>query len=190
MTLAELRSVIKTEARVKTGTNLDAFITDVIQELLRDYGNRARYREMLAIDEPITLVDEQAQYALPADFQHLHNVRYSIEGTVFRPLYPFNEGQLRINEAGHPRYFELFEGGIMFYPAREIRASNTLYLSYYRDPAAVYTTEDAVFPIPRLEPAVKKATIARVVRYMQQLPESDRVATDAERSVVSAQGGS
>lgn len=189
MTLAELRTEVKLEARVKVSTNLDDMITHIIQEILRDYGNKARYREVLIIDSPITLVDSQSTYALPDDFQHMQGVRYSVTGTRFLPLYEFTEGFLRISDVGLPKYFQLCSTGLLVYPSSQIRTTNTLFISYYGDPAALYADDDADFPIPRLEATVKKMTIARIIRYMQQMEEADRMSKDGGDSFAASQGG-
>lgn len=189
MTLLELRNSIKQEARVKVSTNLDDMINQIIWELLRDYGNKARYREVLQIDTPITLVAAQATYALPVDFQHMQSMRYSVQGTQFTPLYEFNEGFVRISDVGYPRYWQLSADGIMVFPSSQILTTNTLFISYYSDPSASYLLDADAFPIPRLEGAVKKGAIARVLRYMQNLDESNVVVQDRNDSFVAGQGG-
>lgn len=189
MTLLQLRDAIKQEARVKVASNLDAMINQIVQEILRDYGNKARYREVLVLDSVITLVDTQSTYALPSDFQHAQALRYSIMGTQFIPLYEFTEGQTRVSDTGYPRYYQLCSAGIQLFPSSQILASNTLLFSYYQDPSTLYVDDADIFPIPRLEPVVKKAAISRVVRYMQNLAEAQTVQQDASASFVAGLGG-
>lgn len=189
MTLAQILVAIKDEARVKTGTNLDAMIKLIVQELLRDHGNKARFREVLAIDTPVTLVGAQSTYALPVDFQHMQAVRYSLDGNRFRPLYEFNEGQLRVSSVGYPRYYQLCSTGLLLFPSSLVLASQSLLISYYKDPASLYLVDADAFPIPRLEPSIKKNAIARVIRYMQNLKEAQMVTADAAMSFDASQGG-
>lgn len=195
MQLSDLLLAIKTEARVKSGTQWDLLITQIMQEQLAQFGLKNRYSECLLPDQPITLVAGQANYALPAHFQHIYEVRYSQDGTRFIPLYEFNEGQTRIdNTFGWPRFYFL-SGALVntgstrtinVFPSANIATTDTLFVSYYMDPASVFANPTDFFPIPKLEPAVKKATIARVIRMMQQFEEAQLMGGDAGTSFINS----
>lgn len=195
MILSDLLLAIKTEARIKVGTQWDTLLTQIMQEQLAQFGLKNRYSECLLPDQPLTLVAGQAQYALPAHFQHIHEVRYSQDGTRFIPLYEFNEGQTRVdNTYGWPRFYFLSGAllntgstrAINVFPSANIATTDTCLITYYFDPASVFANPTDVFPIPKLEPAVKKATIARAVRMMQQFEESDRMQQDAGGSYINS----
>jgi len=188
-TKAQLRAAIKLEARVKVASNLDTMIDTLMAEILTDYGNRALYREVLTLNSPLTLVDAQADYALPANFQHLSQARFSVQGTTFYPVIEFNQGQNRISTVGFPRYYALSAAGITLFPSSLIVTSNTFFLDYYRDPASLFVADGDNFPIPRLESTIKKAVMARLVKYMQNFKELPSAKADESDSFTASQAG-
>lgn len=197
MTLAELREACKREARIKSSTNLDDLVDQIIIEILRDYTNKARYGELLTIDSPITLVDAQATYALPADYQNLSDVRFA-RGPIsanhpgaFRGLLIQSEGINRVFRDGFPKYYRLVAGpNISLWPYGTILSTDALRIDYYIDPISVFEDDADEFPVPRLESAVKKDTIARLQRFYADTQGSQMTDADGRASYVAGRGGS
>lgn len=76
MTRAELRAAIKEEGRIKSATNLDLYVNNLMDEILRDHCNKTRYHELLSLDYPLTMIAGQSSYFLPPDYQNLSDVRF------------------------------------------------------------------------------------------------------------------
>lgn len=193
MTKAQLRTAIKREARVSANTNLDSLIDSIVEDILRDYCNKSRYSEVLLKDVPITLVASTSNYALPVGFQNLKSVRFGIGPTALRyyPLREATENVSRFSNYGYPMYFERIAGpGIFIYPGDSIRTTDTLQIDYYADPVSLYSLETDVFPIPRLESAVKKDAIARVQRFHSANNDSQLTDGDSKGSFIAAESAS
>ncbi len=189
-TKAQLRTQIKQEARIKTGTNLDTLVDAIVADILRDLGNSTRHPELLIIDEELTAVDATATYALPADFQNLLAVRYGIgpNATYFRTL---TEQLQRVNQSnaiGYPKWYRITSGlSLTFFPYENILATDSIFIDYYCDPNGLYILESAPFPVPRLESTVKKKAIARLQRFHASNQESQLMRQDAQDSFISSE---
>lgn len=189
MTRAQLRTVIKTEARVKTGTDIDTFINDTMLEILIDYARKSHYSELLVIDTAITLVAAQQIYALPSDFMHMVELRYGVSATptLYRTLVERNQFLQRRNSSGLPYYFFIASDGLHLYPYDTIAVTDKLYISYYRSPKTLFDSDGKEFPIPALESTVKKSTLARVARFSADLKGEASIRQDAVGSFISSQ---
>lgn len=166
-TFAVLLDEIKRESRVKGSDNLDTFIKMVINELLLDYTDKIRYFELLLRDQPITLVDEQADYDLPSDFHKMRAVRYTIGSGLPYSIYP--KGQyVPQTSGGNPRFYEIAGETITIMPADNIVDADTLVLDYYKYATELVDDGD-VFPIPRLIGPLKLKAIHRVLIYNREL---------------------
>lgn len=193
MTKVQLRDAIKREARVKTATNLDALIDEIVADIMRDYCNKSRYWELLSEGVAIALVAGQQAYSLPADYQNLEVVRYGRgpSPTTFRVIDPQPETVKQTWSGGVPRFYRLVRGPkISFFPFANIVVADVLTIDYYIDPATLYTTDGADFPIPRLESAVKKDAIARVQRFYAANVESQMTDRDSAGSYIAGESAS
>jgi hypothetical protein len=166
-TFAVLLDEIKRESRVKGSDNLDFFIKSVINELLLDYADKIRYFELLLREQPLTLVEAQADYALPSDFHKMRAVRYTIGAGLPYSIYP--KGQYVPQTAGgNPRFYEIAGATITIMPATNIKDADTLVLDYYKYPTELVDDGD-IFPIPRLIAPLKLKAIHRVLIYNREL---------------------
>lgn len=198
MTLAQLREACKREARVKSATNLDDLIDQILIEVLRDYTNKARYDELLLEDVTITLVDAQAAYDLPEDYQNMEAVRFArgpislpSHSGVFRELDPQPPGVKRTYRDGFPKYYRIISGRrISVWQFGTILSTDALRIDYYIDPQSVFNADGDEFPVPRLESAVKKDTIARLQRFMADGNASQMTDADARSSYVAGRSAS
>lgn len=166
-TLAVLREEIKKESRVKGSDNLDAYVVSLINELLLDFVEKARYFELLLRDQPITLIDITGTYNLPTDFHKMRAVRYTIGSGQPYTIYP-RGAYLSVPTPGNPRYYEAAGTSLVISPEDNIRDVDTLVLDYYKYPAEL-TVDGDIFPIPRLIAPLKLKAIQRVVIYNREL---------------------
>lgn len=192
-TKAELRDAIKRESRIKTGSTLDPLVDSIVRDILTDYCNLARYHELLKEGEVIPLVKGQQSYALPVDFGNMSVVRYG-RGTspsAFRVVDPQPESVAQSFSGGLPRFYRLVSGSrISFWPYTNIEVQDQLVIDYYIDPNSVFALETDVFPIPRLESAVKKDAIARIQRFHSDMPGAQMTDVDGRASFNAADGAS
>lgn len=192
-TKADLRTLIKREARIKTGTDLDILIDSIMLEILYDYCNLTRFNELLVPGAVITLVDGQAAYDLPEDCQNVAELHFSQTSTssTFLSL-PVEPASIRHTYAGgFPRFYRRITGRqISLWPYTSILSTNVLLIDYYLDPRTIFVDDDDDFPIPRLEAAVKKDTIARIQRFHSSLPEAKMMDADGAASFNASQGSS
>lgn len=181
-TKAQLRATIKRESRILANANLDQLVDDIVADIMRDYCNLARYHELLLERVPITLVDGQQAYALPADYQNLAVVRYGVGPSTPAGYKELKEQTPTIRQTysqGTPLFYRLVATGISLFPFGRVLATDTLSIDYYVDPASLYTDEGSPFPIPRLEGAVKKAAIARIQRFHSSDTEAQMTSGDS-----------
>lgn len=167
-TKAQLRESIKQEVRIKSNTNLDALVDDIVADILTDTCNLARYHELLQERIPIALVSAQQAYALPDDYQNLETVRYgrgpSAPG-AFRELKKQVDAVKQTFNFSYPMFYRLTAAGISLFPFACILDTDVLNIDYYVDPISLYSTDASVFPVPRIMGLVKKAAIARIQRF-------------------------
>lgn len=191
MTKAEFRERVKIEGRVKSATNLDGYIDSLVREILDDYANKTRYSELLVLDEPVTLVDEQATYPLPADYQNIFELRFGVgpDSQVHHNLSLLNGNVHRRSSHGYPRHYLLSSVGITLHPYREISTDDTLLLSYYRKPSSLFQDDADEFPVSRIENAVLKEVLSRIQRYHNSLSEAQLMKGDAQQSFVAGESG-
>lgn len=168
-TLAELRNLIKIEARVKGSDNLDSFINALVNELLLDYAQKNRYFEFLITNSPITTIAATGSYSLPTDFMSMRMVRHRNEHGYTRTLNARN-GFIETANGTLPRWYDLAGNQIVIFPIDDLQAAETLLLDYYKVPDTLADADP--FPIPRLLPTVKLTAISRVLIYNDQLPSA------------------
>lgn len=188
-TKAQLRDVIKREARIKSAANLDTLVDDIVADIMRDHCNKIQYAELLKTDVVVTLVNSQQNYDLPTDFQNFDQLRYGRTSTpsIYRVLKPFNPNVKRSYAQGYPFFYRRVGSQILLWPYQAIMDTDQLLLDYYVHPASLYTTEDSVFPVDRLESVVKKEAIARLQRFMSDDQGATITKSDSNNSFVAAQ---
>lgn len=193
MTRAELITAVKREGRILVGANLDTLVSNIIDEILVDYCNLARYYELLTEGEEITLVDGRQSFELPDDFGHLAAVRYGrgpATATIFRSVLPQPQSVNQTYSQGFPRFYRLVSGNkISFWPYGNIVATDQLFIDYYINPTSIFLSDDDAFPVPRLESSVKKDAIARVQRFHSANEEATITKTDSKFSFNASDAG-
>lgn len=180
--LSELRNQIKIESRVKGADNLDTTIDSIVNELLLEYAQKNRYFEFLVTNAPLTTLYATSAYDLPEDYMNMRLVRYRQTATNYtRTLHPRSE--YVDTPAGHiPRYYEVVGDKIQVFPYEELPAADIILLDYYKIPETL--TNNDPFPIPRLQPTVKRDAIHRVFLINRDLAAAaahmgEAVATEA-----------
>ena len=191
MTRLQLITAIKREGRIKNSTNLDAMIGDILDDVTRDYCNRAWNHELLQTNVAITAIAETGQYALPADFFGLKEIRFGIDSDSTRTwtLKSRTDCVRRISNQGYPYFFYLSAAGINIFPFSNIVPSNTILIDYYADPLSVFAADDDDFPVPRLEAAVKKEVIMRIDKFHADAQGAQLDSKDADSSFIASQAG-
>lgn len=192
-TKAQLRDQIKQESRIKSGINLDPMVDVIVEEVMRDHCNKARYHELLVVNGVIAIVDGQQDYSLPANYQNLKDLRYGrgTSASVFRVLKEKPALIRKTSARGLPLYYEFIAGNkVSLWPYLDVLAVDSLIIDYYSDPVAFYIAEDDTFPVARLQSVVKKEVIARVQRYHSSVNEAQLMQQDAASSFTAAQSSS
>lgn len=191
-TKLQLRTAIKREARIKSATNLDQLVDDIVADLMRDYCNKGRYYELLQENVAITLIAAQQAYSLPADYQNLEVVRYGVgpNPTAFRILDPQPMSVKQTWSCGYPSFYRLVGTKLSLFPYSAIAIQDQLLIDYYVDPASLYTSDGAEFPVSRLESAIKKDAIARVQRFHAADQDAQLTDADSHASYIAAQSAS
>lgn len=198
MTRAQLRTAIKTESRIFKSTDLDGFVDSVVDDILTDACNKVRYFELFVPDVTIILVDATGQYSLPTDFQNIKELRYGVgplplnatTPNKFATLQIPNDNVRRTYTQGVPFFYFLSGANkVNVFPFRDLKSTDTLLVSYYKDPLSVFAVDGDVFPIPRILPMVKKMAIARVQRFHNADQPATMTQQDSNNSFVSATSG-
>lgn len=167
LTLATLRDQIKVESRVKGADNLDSFIDNTINELLLEYAQKNRYFEFLVTNSPITTLAETGSYDLPEDFMNWRLVRFKQTPTGYIRTLDNRSAFVNTPAGRHPRYFEVVGDQIQIFPYDDVPAGDTILLDYYKIPETLVSADP--FPIPRLQPSIKREVIHRVLLYNRDL---------------------
>ena len=166
-TLAQLRELIKKEARVKGSDNLDTFIDGLVNELLCNFAAKNRPFEFLITNFPVTTTLNNGTYVLPDDFAMMRMIRYKQNPTGY--IYTLHKRPDFIETARgrRPRYYDLAGNSVILFPDEDIPANDLLLVDYYAYPQTL--TNASVFPIPRLVTPVKLEAIRRVLIFNQDL---------------------
>jgi hypothetical protein len=191
MTLKTLHTQIKQEARVQGTNELDGYVYDVIREVHQEHTERQRYSELLILSAPITLTDGIGNYDLPADFQHLKELRFSYSGAYangvpnWRPLDLRGDFHPKRRTSGLPRFYERADNKIWLYPYSDIKLSMAMEIDYYR--LAPLTEEDEEMPVRKLVPVVKRDAIARVHIYYKEMQSAAAFNSLSKSAIIGSQ---
>lgn len=191
-TKVQLREDIKRESRIKSGVNLDSLVDKIVIEIMDDYGNLARYGELLQVGTVITLVAAQQAYSLPANFQNLAVVRYGRgpNPTTFRNVLVQTPTVAQTWSGGIPKFYRIVAGSkISLWPYADVVVVDQLLIDYYIKPSSLFVLDGDEFPVPRLQSAVKKAAISRMQRFYSAAAESQLTDADADASFIAGLGG-
>ncbi len=191
-TRTQLIAAIKREARISNSTNLDPMVDDILNDVTRDYCNRAFNFELLQTNQAITPIAATGSYALPAGFFGLKEIRYGIGAvpTSMRQLKLRTPVVRRMGNTGYPFFYYLSAGpNLNIFPYSAIVSTDTLQIDYYVDPITLFTSGSANFPVPRLEAAVKKEVIMRLDKFHAEDQEAQMGSQDAASSFNASKAG-
>lgn len=178
ISLSDLRNQIKREARVSGATDLDDFITSLINELLLDYCLNNRYFEQLRLNTVVAVSDLNGNYPLPTDFQTENLVRFKDNNTLNTwTLYP-RTGYLANPAPGRPGFYQIVGGQVSILPIDNFNIGDSILLDYYAFPVTLVDDADP-FPIPKLIGPLKLKAIYRVHVYNGQLQQAQLLKGDA-----------
>lgn len=170
VTLVQLKEQVKRESRAKGTDQLDEFVYDVIREIHDQHTERQRFDELLVVDEVLTLTDSNGTVALPDDFQHLQEVRFSTDRSSFHRLDVRGPYHFKRGNYGLPKFFEKTGTSLRFYPYDGIRESMGVQIDYYARANLDSTT--AEMPVNKLIPTVRREAISRVHLYYKENPSA------------------
>lgn len=167
MTINEMITRIKTEARMTADNSLDDFIVSLIKNKTDDRARIFNYPELIVLGTAITLVDEQGEYSTPDDFLRLLNVYYSFDEEQWHPLDPLpNNYSKSYPSTRSPNWFSYSASKIRFWPSEYISASSDYArIDYIQKPSLLMTDLDEQFPIPSLEEKLILEIVARIGLY-------------------------
>ena len=186
MTLQTLHSQVKVEARVQGTNELDEFVYDTIREVHDQHTERQRYDELLVVNVPIPLQDYVDNYELPADFQHLKEVRFGFTNdNYFRELPIRGEFHAKRGTWGHPRFFEKTGTSIRLFPYGSIKTGMGLQIDYYKTATLDNASE---MPVKRLVPVVKREVIARVHIFYKEMQSATAFQQLSKEAIIGSQG--
>lgn len=190
--LSDLITQIKTEARVKGATNLDLFITNLINELLLQESINHRYHEFLTLNDASVVIADGSggPYNLPTGFFEIRTVRYKFANGYSKQLSSRNSF-VNYFERGTPKFFEVFgTEQIGFFPFTDVSASggDSLILDYYTYPPQLVNPTD-VFPIPKFLGPLKQLAAARVHIYNKDFNAAQALKGEAVLDTERAQTG-
>lgn len=166
-TLQQLTNEIKHESRVKGTDQQDDFIHDTINEVLVQHTEKQRFDEMYVPDYSLALSDGVGTYTLPANFQHLREVRFAQDNTAFRQIDVRNVYDQKARNVGFPRFLEKTGSSIRLFPYDGIRSTMGVQIDYYKTPDPLASSGD-LFPIEKLINPVKREVISRVHLYYKE----------------------
>lgn len=163
MKFSALIAQIKTEARIKAGTEFDAMVIGLLNEMYKEAVENQRPFELRAeVEIPIP---NTGQVPLPNDFFIHHQVIFEdADGRSYslsdqdKPSQPAPRGMY-----GHPKSFEITGAIILLKPATTLAVDDVLRLIYFRLPPIVTLQNvNDENSIVRLEPFLIRTCIRRI----------------------------
>lgn len=180
MTKTQLRAAIKREARIASTTDLDDMIYEIIDDVVADTFYKERCYELRVIGTGTAMANATATIALPADFQHVDEVRVSTDsGVTFTHLEPKNDFVYN-KLTGTPLFWQIVGVTLYCFPYSLVTTSYKIYLDYFKTPT--FAVDADVFPVFRLQAAVKKEVIARLLEYHNNIEQAKRMLESAAGS--------
>lgn len=180
MTKTQLRDAIKREARVNTA-DLDTLIYEIMDDVIADIFSKERCYELRVIGTGTAMSTGVATITLPTDFQHVDEVRWSIDsGVTFEPVKPKNDAVYN-SKIGAPKFWQLVGATLYVFPYSQVTTAHKIYLDYFSLPN--FDEDSDLFPVFRLQAAFKKECITRVLDYHNQLQQSERMLASAGQSL-------
>jgi hypothetical protein len=177
--ISQLVDDIKVEARVKGSDNLDAWILNLVNQLLLDYCEKNQYFELLVTNSVIATLQSTEDYTLPTDFGRERLIRYLPTNGTSRTLKKRN--QFLENPRGQfPRWYEVNGTVLSIFPVDNMPAGDSILIDFWKLPTTVVLTD--TFPIPRLLPSLRLRAVTRVLAYNNAMPQAGYLKGEAQES--------
>lgn len=181
MTRAQLLASIKREARVNSTTDYDTLIGEIIDDVMADVFSKERCYELRVIGTGTAMTNATATVALPENFQHVDEVRFTTDSmATYTRLSPKDDFTANA-KVGSPKFWQIVGSNLYVFPYSQVTSSHQIYLDYFKTPT--FASDDDVFEVFRLQAAVKKECITRVLEYLNQLEQASRMLSSAEMSL-------
>jgi hypothetical protein len=165
-TRLEIRTAVKDEARVKTGTQLDTMIDRIINDVYTELCENAEYDELFVPEATLTITsDEQTTFTLPADFRQLAYVEFSTTGDAWSRLVKRNVYSLPLTQ-GYPRWFFTSSLGLTIFPYTSILTTHFVRIAYWKRPPELSADNSPILVQALYNPIVKRV-LDRIFRYHQ-----------------------
>lgn len=186
-TLAQLVSVISTEARLGADSSWPIVVKALIEEALIDAVVRDKPREFLKTRTALTLV--VGEIALPTDFLIQERIEFTASGTTNWELYDERKPVCPARIEGKPASFKFAKDAstgllsiMILFPAWVSGASDTLTLDYYFRPNV--SADGDQITHERAIPSIKLAVLQRL-QTLQNKP-ADQLAQIMQGYVLAA----
>lgn len=182
MTKTQLRDSIKREARQQSTNDLDTMIYEIIDDVVSDVFSKERCYELRVIGAGTAMTNATATISLPNDFQHVDEVRFSTDNGVTAPrLFPKNDNSQN-TQVGTPKWWQIVGSALYVFPYSGVTTSHKIYLDYFKVPT--FAADSDVFPVFRLQSAVKKEVIQRLLEYINSMDRAKAMADSMQMSLV------
>jgi len=185
-TFLQIQTAVLLENKLDSTSELLTWIKGVINEVIQDFCNTAKYRELKARNEALTIAtDAQSNYDLPVEAQRVERIEFCIDANSEAGWYPLKKENQHvvISAIGLPRYYDLSGTTCSIYPYDQIVASTHRLRITYNKQHPTLSGDSDVLLIPSLFPAIVQKVNARVARWHNandKLPSIAREAAEAQ----------
>lgn len=181
LTKTQLRDAIKREARQQSTNDLDTMIYEIMDGVLNDMLSKERAYEMKVIGSGTACANATATINLPGDFMHVDEVRFSTDsGVTQQYVFPKNDFS-KITTVGTPKWWQIVGTTLYFFPYSLVTTSHKIYLDYYKTPT--FASDSDNFPVLRFQEPFKKECVQRLLEYVKELDQAERMGTSADKSM-------
>lgn len=181
-TFLEIVNAVKEEGRVNRSNELDNMIKRIINEVMVKHTRNKEYPDLFV---PNTLIpipaDGTSNFALPADFTKISQVRYTFQSGGTKYLNKANQFSLPFL-TGYPALWYIAGSRLYVHPYSDTLTVDSIYLDYYKVPSLLVADGD-VLAIDDLYPVIVNETLSRVRRYHDDTAGDDRFARDAKEAI-------
>lgn len=189
MTNGRLYDFIRFEAKIPGSNSVVGFIRETVIEVLRDLTAIDFYQELHNFGAIVTSVGVgQTSFAFPSGVQHVvpESVMFLPAGDVTKSQQLFESDLWNFLNAGSPRRFRTSSNALLIYPYSDVAIGDVIKFDYYQYLQTGDLVDTDEFPIPKLEGVVKKAVIARLIRWTGK--DGSAMEADANQSLGRSKG--
>lgn len=179
MIFSRLVDLIRFEAGMPGSSTATAFIEETVLECLRDLTAIDLYQELLVVDASQAIISNgQTSIALPTTYQHLRydRVRFLPAGSDTDSYFLLESEYFDLPNDGTTSRYQLSGRNILLFPNNQTAIGDVVKYDYYNVVVTLLPTD--TFPVPALEPVVKKTVLARVKRMIGKNADGDEVGAE------------